>query len=449
MHAARRPRGHYGHAAAVHAAPQPAAHPPQLVCSVKRGFAERRLPRTPSGGRGVWASATFPKAESPASGEVAGSVTVRYITGATTTIQYLDTDPVQTVVHKALQKFIVGPYVPARRAVADTPLDRMFSETSPPPVARVTSASRAACVVSRRPRQRPRPTPTPPSHCHSCSPAMIAEHRLLYAGQLLDQSATVAALGLDAESCLHLVRKPAASGQVRTAATSPKAAGRFADSGCSPAGPTAGSTVAGGACTPKHEFESSDGLRSPGYASTTSVTASLRSGSGSGGGGGGAGAPAGSTDPRLPGFGPAPVAGSPGPREMRPTDVDTTLIRFKQTGLPPEVRFYNDGLTAETNGKWVTVMADMEGVSCGRLEWELFVSLAPHRTSGRSCFFLPALPPPPHHPPAHRPPHLLAPSDRRGCGRGAARRSPPGRWPCGWRRRLGVVLPVHAKPGRR
>lgn len=40
---------------------------------------------------------------------------------------------------------------------------------------------------------------------------------------------------------------------------------------------------------------------------------------------------------------------------------------------PADVEFEEEGLTTATNGKWVTVMADMPGISCGRFEWEIEV----------------------------------------------------------------------------
>lgn len=58
-------------------------------------------------------------------------------------------------------------------------------------------------------------------------------------------------------------------------------------------------------------------------------------------------------------------------RELRPGDADETLIKFQTSGLPSEVSFEAGGLTAQTAGKWVTVMADMEGISHGRLVWEM------------------------------------------------------------------------------
>jgi hypothetical protein len=55
------------------------------------------------------------------------------------------------------------------------------------------------------------------------------------------------------------------------------------------------------------------------------------------------------------------------------SNADKTLIPFKPAGVPADVLFENDNATAETSGKWVTVMADSPGVSSGRLEWELKV----------------------------------------------------------------------------
>lgn len=183
----------------------------------------------------------------------------------------------------------------------------------------------------------------------SDSTSLLKEHHAVYAGRLLPPAATIGVLGLDVESCIHIVHKTSNRG-VDQAPMSP------------------GLSVAGA-------YDSSSASQSAGWRLDRAEDAPLAppvplDGSPCGGGGGP------SVPPSLPvalvPSGGGSSSGGPAGREWGGQGTaDTTLIPFKPLGVPADVLFENDNATAETSGKWVTVMADCPGVSSGRLEWEL------------------------------------------------------------------------------
>ena len=165
---------------------------------------------------------------------------------------------------------------------------------------------------------------------------LVKEHRAVYAGRVLPSNAVVGVLGLDAESCIHIVHKPSQRTLALESASPCRTSVCVYDSG----------SVSGSRGDDGDEFGGVDGPAVPLFA--------------------GAGADVGAMS-----------------REWS-SAVDRTLMPFKQAGVPPDVLFDNDGATAETSGKWVTVMADSPGVSSGRLEWELKVTPLRKR-EGRVC----------------------------------------------------------------
>jgi hypothetical protein len=195
--------------------------------------------------------------------------------------------------------------------------------------------------------------------------ALMAEHHVLYAGRFLPSDGPISSVGLEQESCLHIVKRPTRTADssvvlssASAAATSPLLAAPLS----TPRVGIVSFSRAPTAASPGVEIPSSpaaafcEGLRpSPGGNFDPSEPAGPR-------------VDVGSTTPARRMFSP-----SSSPREVRPSDVDTTLVRFKMQDAPADVEFEDDGVTTSTNGKWVTVMADMPGVSSGKLEWEIEV----------------------------------------------------------------------------
>ncbi len=194
----------------------------------------------------------------------------------------------------------------------------------------------------------------------------------MYAGRLLPPTATIGVLGLDVESCIHIVHKTTSRGVDHSPMSPALSVAAAYDSVSAshsagwrlerpeeasvplPLSLSLDASPSGGAGSgPSHPtpVPVTPSLTATAVGSTSSGPATRDWGGSSGGGGSAVGGGGGLGNP------------------------DTTLIPFKPLGVPADVLFENDNATAETSGKWVTVMADCPGVSSGRLEWELKVGV--------------------------------------------------------------------------
>ena len=177
---------------------------------------------------------------------------------------------------------------------------------------------------------------------------MLPEHHVLYAGRFLLPDSAMSSLGLEQESCLHIVKRPAHMNPTP-------------EDYAVPSGPLMSSAMLlSPACPPGVTPLLSAPITSPSPRPRTATD----------------------LEPYLPpavaALAASPFRGTgaltaPSPREVRPTDVDTAIVPFKMTEVPSDVEFENGGLMTSTCGKWVTIMADMPGVSSGRFEWEIEV----------------------------------------------------------------------------
>ncbi len=225
----------------------------------------------------------------------------------------------------------------------------------------------------------------------------------MYAGRQLSSDSVVGQLGLDFESCIHIVRHqhiPAdamtprsARSVIEPAIASDRASGGAGGDGARLAMPPHLVRVnmkpvwSSAAPTPMLSTSPSSDRNVSGGAVRVvewGGPAAVHAGAGGGSGASAGVSTAGSTGPESSviatdgdssrGAAAASALSSLSSAGWVPHVVaDHSIIPFRQAGVPAEVMFDNGGTSIETQGKWITVMADTPGISSGVLEWELRV----------------------------------------------------------------------------